>query len=372
MERWKKGADAASGLWIRFENLPTSSLRIASLTDVFATHPTMDMNINRRSALQRILAMTAACCGSGCRSAPVTQRKQLLLLPEKQELVLGQAAYREVTSQTPHSTKVHFIEMVNRVGLRIAEATDKPDYAWEFRVLATPAQNALCLPGGKVAVYEGILPACVHEAGLAVVMSHQIAHVLARHGGERVSQHDAVEGVRQTVQYMAHKQDVRNRESVLHAYGVASTAGEILPYSRQHESEADQLGLRLMGQAGYDPAEAPRFWRRLASADPRTQPSEFLATHPLYEGRDKELDQLVPLAAQLYAQAPDKRGLGVPVMNGPSIDGAELTAARSRLADERPSAPAEADFAALPEPIELPLIPRHESHEHVGAPRWVR
>lgn len=323
----------------------------------------LDLQINRRSALQRLLALGVAACGCGCRAVPLSQRKQLILLPDKQERVLGQAAYRELVRQTPQSTNQHFIEMVNRVGLRLAEAAEQPDYAWEFRVLASPVQNAICLPGGKIAVCEGLLPACVNEAGLATLMSHQIAHVLARHGGERMSQSDAVEGVRQTVQYLARHEDVQYKTSVLQAYGVASTAAEVVSYSRQHEAEADQLGVRLMGQAGYDPAEAPRCWTRLGHLGRGPQPSPWLALHPLYEGRVHELQQAVPQAAQLYAQALDKRGLGTAIEHSPDSRDRERLAVRSLLADDAPP-PADADLAALPEPIELPLLPHRRSYQY--------
>jgi metalloendopeptidase OMA1, mitochondrial len=329
------------------------------------------MHLNRRSALQRILALGAAYCGFGCRAAPLTQRRQFVLLPEKQELVLGQAAYQEVIRQTPQSTNQRFIETVNRVGLRLAEAASQPDYAWEFRVLAAPVHDVLCLPGGKVAVWEGILPACVNEAGLAAVMSHQIAHAIARHGGERMSQNDAVEGVRQTLSYVTRKQSPEQRTSVLQAYGVASNAAGILPYSHQHEAEADQLGVRLMGQAGYDPAEAPRFWTRLGNAERGAQPSPLLALHPLYEGRVDDLQQVVPQAVELYAQAPDKHGLGATILNRPPADDEEHLAARSLLADDAPP-PAEADLAILPEPIELPLLPSPSFDERWTLPNWVR
>lgn len=329
------------------------------------------MYLNRRSALQSLLALGAAYCGFGCRAAPLTQRRQFVLLPEKQEMVLGQAAYREVIRQTPQSTNQRFIETVNRVGLRLAESASRPDYAWEFRVLAAPVHDVLCLPGGKVAVWEGILPACVNEAGLAAAMSHQIAHVLARHGGERMSENDAVEGVRQTVSYVTRKQSHEQRSSVLRAYGVASNAAGILPYSHQHEAEADQLGVRLMGQAGYDPAEAPRFWTRLGNAGRGSQASPWLALHPLYEGRVDDLQHVVPQAAQLYAQAPDKRGLGAAIVNNPAPGERERLAARSLLASDAPPS-AEADLAILPEPIELPLLPSPSFDERWTPPNWVR
>jgi metalloendopeptidase OMA1, mitochondrial len=329
------------------------------------------MEISRRCALQRMLLLGAASCGCGCRSTPITNRKQLLLVPEKQEIALGLTAYQEVTSQEPPSTNRTFVEMVNRVGLRIAEVADRPDYEWEFRVLASPTQNAFCLPGGKVAVYEGIVPVCANEAGLAVVMSHEIAHALARHGGERMSQNYAVEGVRQTVQYVANKKDLKNKEAVLQAYGVATNVGVILPYSRKHESEADHMGIMLMGKAGYDPAEAPRFWTRFAAAGQGTKPPEFLSTHPSDERRAADLAELVPQAAGLYAQAPDKHGLGETVAGGRVASRDVQLTAQTRFGSELPPPPPYAGFTAGPEPTELPLI-GPGSAASPFAPRWVR
>jgi len=314
------------------------------------------MEIDRRSALKRLLMLGAASCCCGCRTTPITNRKQLLLLPEKQEIALGLSAYEEAVKQEPHSTNLHFIEMVNRVGLRLAEVADQPDYQWEFRVLASPTQNAFCLPGGKVAVYEGILPVCANEAGLAVVMSHEIAHALARHGGERISQNYAVEGVRQAVQYVANKKELKNEEVILQAYGVASKYGVILPYSRKHESEADHMGVMLMGKAGYDPVEAPRFWTRFAGASQGTKPPEFLSTHPSDERRAKDLEQLLPQATELYTQAPDKHGLGETVAAaGPASGQPQLTAQAQSGSGLPP--PPDSGFAAGFEPTQLPLIP---------------
>lgn len=331
------------------------------------------MEISRRSALQRMFLLGAASCGCGCRATPITNRKQLLLLPEKQEIALGLTAYKDVTSQEPHSTNLQFIEMVNRVGLRIAEVADRPDYEWEFRVLASPTQNAFCLPGGKVAVYEGIVPVCANEAGLAVVMSHEIAHALARHGGERMSQNYAVEGVRQTVQYIASKNDIKNKEAVLQAYGVATNVGVILPYSRKHESEADQMGIMLMGKAGYEPAEAPRFWTRFAAASPGTKPPEFLSTHPSDERRAKDLAQLVPQAVELYTQAPDKHGLGEMVANARLASRDTPATAQARFGSELPPPPPHAGFTAGPEPTELPLIPNPApAYGQSLTPHWMR
>jgi predicted Zn-dependent protease len=220
----------------------------------------------------------------------------MLLLPEQQEIAMGLSAYEEVTASEPASTNAQYIEVVNRVGQRIAAVSDRPDYQWEFRVLQSDTLNAFCLPGGKVVVYEGILPVCANEAGVAVVMSHEIGHALARHGGERMSQNYAVEGMRQAVQYITRKQEEKNRELVLQAYGVASKYGVVLPYSRKHESEADHMGIILMAKAGYNPAEAPRFWARFESMNQGPKPPEFLSTHPSDQHRVLELAELLPEA----------------------------------------------------------------------------
>jgi predicted Zn-dependent protease len=246
----------------------------------------------------------------GCRSAPITGRKQLVVLPETQEVTLGATAYQEVLSKQPASTNQQSIELVNRVGQRIAAVAGRPDYQWEFKVIASPEQNAFCLPGGKVAVHEGILPVCQNEAGLAVVMSHEIGHALARHGGERISQGYAVEAVRKGVALVSNRYAEQQSDMILRGYGVASQYGVILPYSRKHESEADHIGMMLLAQAGYDPEEAPRFWARFATAHEGNQPSEFLSTHPSDERRSQDLAALLPAAMQLYASAPNKYGLG--------------------------------------------------------------
>ena len=331
------------------------------------------MDISRRRALQHIFLWGAASCGCGCRSTPITNRKQLLLLPEKQEIALGQSAYQEVTSQEPQSTNSKFIELVNRVGLRIADVAERPDYQWEFRVLASPTQNAFCLPGGKVAVYEGIVPVCESEAGLAVVMSHEIAHALARHGGERMSQNYAVEGVRQTVQYIANQKELKNKEVVLQAYGVATKYGVILPYSRRHESEADHMGILLMSKAGYDPAEAPRFWTRFAAATPGNKPPEFLSTHPADERRAADLAALVPQAGELYAQAASKHGLGEMVANSRVASRDLQLTSQLRLSEELPPPPPHVDLTTGAQPTELPLLPNQGPvYGQALTPRWMR
>jgi len=247
----------------------------------------------------------------GCvRDTPVTGRKQVLLMPESQEISLGVAAYQDVLKNEPLSTNADYIDLVNRVGKRIATATGQ-QYDWEFKVIASDVQNAFCLPGGKVAVYEGILPICENEAGLAVVMSHEIAHAVARHGGERLSQGMMVNGAKKAVAWVTQDLEETNRQITLAAFGVASEVGFILPYSRAHESEADAMGMVYMAKAGYDPSEAPRFWQRFAAATAggEKQP-EFLSTHPADERRAKDLQEQLPKALALYQEAPAQFGLG--------------------------------------------------------------
>jgi predicted Zn-dependent protease len=286
------------------------------------------MDITRRRAIGQLLALGTGCC-CGCRTTPITGRKQLLLMPEQQEVAMGLSAFEELAKKEPPSNNRQYLQLVNRVGERIAKVAERPDYKWEFRVIAAETQNAFCLPGGKVAVYEGIVPVCANESGLAVVMSHEIAHALARHGGERMSQDYAVQGVRKAVQYVTRQQDQKNQELVLQAYGVASQYGVILPYSRKHESEADHMGVLLMAKAGYDPSEAPRFWQRFAGLHQGKQTPEFLSTHPSDERRAKDLVALLPEAGKLYQANSNRYGLGeqiataLPSQNG---SGPPLTA----------------------------------------------
>lgn len=247
---------------------------------------------------------------TGCRTTPVTGRKQLLLIPEQQEIALGLDAYNEIVAAEPVSKQERLVELVNRVGIRIAAVAGRPDYQWEFRVIESGQQNAFALPGGKVAIYEGILPICQNEAGLAVVMSHEIAHALARHGGERMSQSAVSSGIERAIAIATRDKADHDRQLLLAAYGAASKYGIMLPYSREHESEADRIGLMLMAQAGYDPREAPEFWRRFGASTQGEKPAEFLSTHPSDERRAAELQALLPQALTYYEQAAVKYGFG--------------------------------------------------------------
>lgn len=294
-----------------------------------------------------LLLLSALSLGTGCRSAPLTGRKQMLLMPESQEVSMGLSAFNDVTEKEPPSQNSQYNELVQRVGQRIAAVAGRDDYQWEFKVIASDQQNAFCLPGGKVAVYEGIIPVCATEAGLAVVMSHEIAHALARHGGERMSQNMAVDGVKQAVSYVMQNQEQTRKDIVMQAYGVGSQYGVLLPYSRKHESEADHIGLMLLAKAGYDPREAPRFWQRFGQAKGGEQQSEFFSTHPSDARRAADLANLVPEALKIYAEAPEQFGLGA------NIDPAPPTAVASKPAEPATSTPPEvAQPSTTPPPAE--------------------
>jgi metalloendopeptidase OMA1, mitochondrial len=268
----------------------------------------------------------------GCRSAPISGRQQLVLIPEAQEIDLGVQAYEQKMAEEPPSQNAEITAMVERVGHRIASVAGKPEYDWEFRVIAKDVQNAFALPGGKVAIYEGILPVCQSEAGLAVVMAHEIAHALARHGGERMSQEAAVNGVGSMIDAVSRKQaDEATTQKIMDVYGVTSQYGVVLPFSRKHESEADAIGLILMARAGYDPSVAPEFWERF-SAGSGPKPPEWLSTHPADARRAADLRQLLPEAMKYYEVAKEQYGMGE------SIPVAHLAVAAPRQQPARTSA----------------------------------
>ncbi len=244
----------------------------------------------------------------------MTRRPQLILLPEGQEIALGEQAFQETISSEPLSQDTRLSNLVNRVGQRIASVAQRNDYQWEFHLIASPNQNAFCLPGGKVAVYEGILPVCQDEAGLAVVMSHEVAHALARHGGERMSQNMAVDGAKMLAEKIAGTYAPNKKELLMQAYGVGSKYGVLLPYSRKQESEADEIGLNLMAKAGYDPLVAPDFWTRFGSLKNGEQTPEFLSTHPSDSRRAERLRELMTDAYAEYRSAGTKIGRGESVI----------------------------------------------------------
>ena len=238
---------------------------------------------------------------SACATAPVTGRSQLILMSEQQESALGMEAYQQVLSKEKVSKDAQINAMVKQVGSRIAAVTDKPGYKWEFTVIdADDTANAFALPGGKVAVYTGILPYTKDEAGLAFVLAHEIGHALARHGGERMSEQLLIQLGQQGLNIAIANESPEAIQAINLGYGIASTVGLVLPFSRMQEYEADNIGIILMAKAGYDPRKAPEFFERIMKGASKGSTPEFLSTHPADENRILRLKALIPEAMQYY------------------------------------------------------------------------
>lgn len=233
-----------------------------------------------------------------CQTVPVTGRHQMILLSAPEENRMGITAYQQILKEEKLSQDRRLNAMVGDVGRRIAAVADRPDYEWEFRVIEKDLANAFALPGGKVAVYTGILKYTQSVNGLAVVMSHEVAHALARHGGERVSRSMIAQLGLTAVQVGLNTNNPAIMQGIALAYGV----GVELPFSRSQESEADHIGLILMAKAGYDPRGAVPFWQRMQAAQTGQQPPEFLSTHPSGTTRITQIKQWLPEAMSHYKQ----------------------------------------------------------------------
>ncbi len=244
----------------------------------------------------------------GCATAPVTGRSQLILVPESTEIALGLQSYREILGKSKLSQDKQAVAMVREVGNRIALAANKPGYEWEFNVIEDDKMvNAFALPGGKVAVYSGILPYTKDEDGLAAVMGHEVAHALVRHGGERMTTILLAQMGQVAMNIALKDQSPATINALNIGYGAATTVGVILPFGRNQESEADRVGLILMAKAGYPPSKAVEFWKRMAAKKGKKSPPEFLSTHPADERRIEQINQWLPEAMQYYRPASNLR-----------------------------------------------------------------
>jgi predicted Zn-dependent protease len=237
---------------------------------------------------------------AACQTVPYTGRSQIQLLPESAERQMGLDSYQEILKKSRLSTDAAANAQVTRVGRRIATVTDRTDYQWEFRVIEDKQANAFCLPGGKVAVYTGILPVTRDDAGLAAVLGHEVAHAIARHGGERVSQTLLVQTSLAGVQLALSRGDPAMVQQVTGLLGAGAAVGLLLPWSRSQESEADRLGLIFMAKAGYHPSAARDLWVRMARLSSGQQPPEFLSTHPSHATRIRQIEGWIPEAMQYY------------------------------------------------------------------------
>ncbi len=212
---------------------------------------------------------------------------------------MGEEAYRHILRDSVLSNNAEAQRIVRKVGERIARAANKPEYQWEFRVIDDPdTANAFAVPGGKVAVYTGIFPVARDEAGLAVILGHEIAHALLRHPGERMSQELLVQlGGLGLAGALGGNPQLAGQ--VLQAYGLGANVGVILPFGRSQESEADHVGLILMAKAGYDPRVSLEMWERMERNE-HGGPPEYLSTHPSYDTRTQQLRAWMPEALSYY------------------------------------------------------------------------
>jgi predicted Zn-dependent protease len=248
-----------------------------------------------------------------CSTVAVTGRKQLNLVPRSTMLSMSYQQYGEFLKTHKLSDNQQQTQMVKRVGNRIQRAVSRyfteqgmadklKDYEWEFNLVESEEVNAWCMPGGKVVFYTGILPVTQDENGLAVVMGHEIAHAIAQHGNERMSQMLMGQLGGMALSKALEKEPEKTQELWMTAFGIGAQLGVFLPFSRLHESEADRLGLIFMSMAGYDPKGAVEFWQRMVKMGGGQAPPEFLSTHPSYEKRIENLQALVPEAMQYYRE----------------------------------------------------------------------
>ncbi|MEM1135316.1 MAG: M48 family metallopeptidase [Bacteroidota bacterium] len=248
-----------------------------------------------------------------CQTVPVTGRSQLALIPNSELLPMSFQNYGEVLKENKLSNNQEQVAMIKRVGKRIQTAVEKymqdigaasqlAGFNWEFNLIEDDNTiNAWCMPGGKVAFYTGILPICKDETGVAVVMGHEIAHAIANHGGERMSQGLLQQLGMSSLSVALGQNPSLTNNLLLQSVGVGSQIG-MLSFSRQHESEADKIGLIFSSMAGYDPREAPKFWERMKAASGGQAPPEFLSTHPSSDRRIKDLTEQMPEAIKIYEQ----------------------------------------------------------------------
>lgn len=249
-----------------------------------------------------------------CSTVPITGRSQINIVPDSTMISMSFQQYDEFLKKNETSTNIQQTQMVQQVGKRIQNSVEQffsaqnmsdhiKNYQWEFNLVENPTANAWCMPGGKVVVYTGIIEIAKDETGLAVVMGHEIAHAIAEHGNERMSQGLIAQMGGVALSAAMHEQPQATQQLWMTVFGVGAQYGVMLPYGRLQESEADRLGLIFMAMAGYDPNRAVEFWTRMAQEKEGRAPPEFLSTHPSDETRISKIKEHLPEAMEYYRQS---------------------------------------------------------------------
>ena len=258
-----------------------------------------------------ILLLAVSVFTNSCSTVPVTGRNQLSIIPASQLMSMSFQQYDQFLNENKVVKNTAQSAQINIIGTKIQKAVEQyfaeknmsdhlDGYSWEFNLVESDQVNAWCMPGGKVVFYTGILPICKDEAGIATVMGHEIAHAIAEHGGERMSQGLIVQLGGMGLQAALEKEPALTQQLAMAAFGLGAQVGVMLPFSRLHESEADHMGLIFMAMAGYNPNEAVSFWQRMAAQKGGDAPPEFLSTHPSDQTRINDLKKLIPEAMQYY------------------------------------------------------------------------
>ena len=258
-----------------------------------------------------ILAISFSVLFVSCSTVPITGRSQLSLIPDSEMLAMSFQQYDLFLDESKISNDLEAVEMVQRVGRNIQHAVEKfmkekklsdrlEGYNWEFNLIESDQVNAWAMPGGKVVVYTGILPVAQDDTGLAVILGHEIAHAIAEHGNERMSQELLRQAGAVSLMVAMNNKPTQTKALWLGIYGAGTQLGIMLPYGRTQESEADHLGVIFMAMAGYDPHAAPEFWQRMSAVRKGEAPPAFLSTHPSDETRMKDLNSWIPEAMKYY------------------------------------------------------------------------
>jgi predicted Zn-dependent protease len=236
---------------------------------------------------------------------PETGRKSHVGMSTAEEASLGLQSYQQVLAQAQRVQSGPELETVKRVATRLAAATGKAgqDFQWQVSLVRDGQVNAFCLPGGKIVVYTGIIPVAQNEAALATVLGHEMAHATSRHGSQRVFEQNLAQTAMSGVASSLSDMDYDKQRAIMGALGAGAKFGVLMPFSRKHESEADEIGLLYMARAGYDPQESIRFWKRMENTG-SSQPPEFLSTHPSHGTRIQQLEEWMPKALEEYNRAP--------------------------------------------------------------------